>query len=69
MAPGGGDTLVLRGAWWAEEAAPNDAELTYWVTWVRNGGQVRSDTIVGLSQEVRIRRMGAEVPEPSAPSF
>jgi hypothetical protein len=63
VAPAGADTLLLRAVWSPDQAAPNDAVLTYWVTWVRNGEQVGSDTVVGLSQEVRIRRMGAEVPD------
>jgi hypothetical protein len=63
LAAVGTDTLLLRAMWAPDLAVPDDAVLTYWVTWVRNGEQVGSDTIPGVSHEVRIQRMGAEVPD------
>ena len=63
VAPQGTDTLFLRADWSPEPGLPADAALTYWVTWVRNGRQVKSDTTPGLSDSVRIRRMGTGVPD------
>jgi hypothetical protein len=63
VAPQGADTLLLRAVWSPDPTTPADADLTYWVTWVRNGAEVRSDTIAGLGDQAWIRRMGSAVPD------
>lgn len=63
LAAVGADTLLLRAIWLPDQAVPDEAVLTYRVTWVRNGEQVASDTMPGSRHEVRIRRMGAETPD------
>jgi hypothetical protein len=57
------DSLRLQAVWSLDLPVPEGSAISYWVTWIRNGEEVGSDTTTGLSRGATIRRMGIGVPD------